>query len=129
MYKVKPIQTKEEQERICLICDTKYDEEELAYAAIEEDGTVLGVCRFAIKGDKGIIYELKNAPGVDDYEPVYIMGRATLNFIDLCGVRYAYYEGEDKPLVRAIGFKPKENGALLLDLEGFFEHKCGGEQK
>lgn len=126
MYKIRPIQTKEEQERICLICKTEYNADELAYVAVEEDGTVLGVCRFAIKGDTGEMYELKNAPGIDDYEPVYIMGRATLSFIDLCGVKKACYKGEDKPLVRAIGFKPDESENLTLDLAGFFEHKCSG---
>ena len=127
MYIVKPIQTKEEQERICLLCDTEYDADELAYAAIEEDGTVLGVCRFSIKGDEGIMYELKNAPGIDDHEPVYIMGRATLSFIDLCGIKKARFVGKETPLVRAVGFKADEKGELTLDLAGFFEHKCHGQ--
>lgn len=127
MYKIKPIQTKEEQERICAICNTEYDADMLAYSALEEDGSIIGVCQFVMRDDAGYIKELVSAPGVDDYEAMYIMGRATLNFIDLCGIKKAYYLGEDKPLVRAVGFAPDKSGALFVDLTGFFEHKCHGE--
>jgi hypothetical protein len=57
-----------------------------------------------------------------DFEALFVMGRGTLNFIDLCGVHYAYYKGTniDEPLLRAIGFKKEENGEYGINLEGFF---------
>lgn len=127
MYRIKPIQIKEEQERVCVLCKVEYDADALAYEAVEEDGTLLGVCQFHIKDDAGYIDVIKNAPGTDDGEAMYIMGKATLNFIDLCGIKKAYYLGEDTPLVRSVGFSPDKDGKLFVDLEGFFEHKCHGE--
>lgn len=124
MYRVKPIQTKEEQERVCALCHTEYDADALAYEAVEEDGTLLGVCQFKIKDDAGYILELVSAPNVDDGEAMYIMGKATLNFIDLCGIKKAYYVGAPSPLITSVGFTPDADGKLFADLEGFFEHKC-----
>ena len=124
MFQIKPIQTKEDQERICALCNTGYDADMLAYSATTEKGELLGVCQFIMKEDTGYIKELVYAPGTDDFEAMFIMLRATLNFIDLCGIRKVYYMGEVKPVVTAAGFKADESGKLFIDLSGAFEHKC-----
>ncbi len=124
MYCIRPIQTKEEQELTCNKCSCEYDADMLAYSAKTEDGKIIGICQFIIKEENGYLKEIAASHEIDDYEALFIMGRATLNFLDLCGAKTAYYLGKELPIVRALGFKPDENGKLALDLNGFFEHKC-----
>ena len=127
MYKVKPIQTKEEQEKRCNECGVEYNADYFAYEAVTGEGELIGICQFSLDDEAGHIHELAYAPGSEDFEAMYIMGRTTLSFIELCGIKKAYYEGEENQLVRAVGFNPDENEKLFVDLEGFFEHHCGGE--
>jgi hypothetical protein len=127
MLKVLPIQSKQEQELICHKCSVEYKPELLAYSA-EMDGVLAGVCQFKLTAEGGILYDIAAA---DDYtgdlfEPLFVMGRGTLNFIDLCGVHRAYFDGEvkDEGLLRAIGFTKNESGRYDINLEGFFTDHC-----
>lgn len=127
MYSIKPIQTKEEQELLCTKCACEYDADMLAYAAKTADGKIIGICQFIIKEETGYIKELAESKEIDDYEAMFIMARAALNFMDLCGAKKAVYLGEEKPIVLALGFKATADGKPELNLEGFFDHKCGSE--
>ncbi len=124
MLKVLPIQSKLSQEDICLRCDVKYDPDLLAYSATVDDG-LAGVCQFKLTDKGGIIYDLAPVKNGFDFEALFVLGRGTLNFIDLCGVHYAFYRGEIKDeqterLIKAVGFKKTESGSYEIDLEGFF---------
>ena len=125
MLKVLPVQNKEDQKNICAACNIPYDEALLAYAATVDDELV-GACQFSIKADGGRIYNIAAANGKDDFEAMFIMGRATLNFIDLCGVHRAFCldESVDAGLAKAIGFSANSDGILEMDLTHFFEHPC-----
>jgi hypothetical protein len=125
MLKVLPVQSKEEQKNICDACGIPFDADLLAYAATV-DGELVGACQFEIKADGGKIHNIASAKGKDDFEAMFIMGRGTLNFIDLCGVHKAYCldENVDKGLAKAIGFTPNSDGVLEMDLTHFFEHPC-----
>jgi hypothetical protein len=129
MLRILPIQTKEEQKSICSLCNVKFNADLLAYAAYDDD-TLMGVCQFRLSADGGEIYDLENACGVDNSDALFIMGRGTLNFIDLCGVHYARFCGEIKNelLLKAIGFKKTENGSFEINLEGFFTEHCGNHK-
>ena len=61
--------------------------------------------------------------GVDDFEALIIMGRATMNFIDLCDVHKAYFEGENDRLAKAIGFRLTD-GKYFADLTNMFTSHC-----
>jgi hypothetical protein len=122
MLVIKPIQTKEEQKEICAACGVEFDEYALAYAA-EEDEILLGVSQFRILGKHGVIYDLSNAAGIDDLEALIIMGRAALNFIDLCGVQDVIIKTENKNLPEILGFK-KDGGVYGINLEGYFNSPC-----
>ena len=128
MLKVLPIQSKLQQEEICLHCGVTYHPDLLAYAAYD-DATLLGVCQFKLTDEGGILYDLSPAEGTDSFEGLFIMGRGTLNFIDLCGVRTAFYRGEVKNerLLLAVGFQKNENGEYAVNLEGFFTAHDHGE--
>ena len=121
MLTVKPIQTKSEQELFCAKCNIPYDEDMMAYAAYEEE-QFLGMCQFTIKGDCGFIKNLVPAEGIDDFEAMFIMGRGTMNFIDLCDVHIAECakDAGDKRLLTAIGFKDVGKENLFVDMNGMF---------
>lgn len=125
MLKVLPVQSKEQQEDICKKCGVKYDPDMLAYVATVDD-RLAGVSQFRVTAEGGLIFDLAPALDFDNFEAMFVMGRGTLNFIDLCGVHYAKFIGEvkDESLLRAVGFKKNEDGIFDIDLEGFFTDHC-----
>ena len=122
MLEIKPIQDKNAQKALCELCGAVYRPAALAYSAYD-NGAPVGICQFRIMEDHGYMYDLCNTVGVDDLEALIIMGRAALNFIDLCGIHSAYFEGDKPRAAIAIGFREKE-GALFADLHGMFESPC-----
>ena len=126
MYKVRPIQTKDKQEKLCEVCGIEFNADFFAYEAVTGEEELIGMCQFSLDDEAGHIHDLVYAPDSDDFEAMYIMGRTTLSFIELCGIKKAYYEGEENKLIRAVGFNPDTDGKLFVNLEGFFEHHCGG---
>ena len=130
MLKVFPIQDKAEQAALCERCGVKFDADLLAYQATV-DGRFVGVCQFKLHPDGGILYDLAPLKGEDpNQEAIFVMGRAALNFIDLCGTHQAYFDGDvtipGQTMLRAIGFRPDEsqNGRLGMDLTDFFTSPC-----
>ena len=128
MLKVLPIQTKSEQEEICKKCNVEFKPDLLAYSATV-DGELRGVSQFKLTENGGLVYDI--APAIDtyDFEALFVLGRGTLNFIDLCGVHYAIYLGtveteEKERLIKAIGFKKTDSGSFEIDLNGFFTDHC-----
>lgn len=101
-----------------------YDPDSMCYSALV-DGVLTGACQFRIKGQSGIIVEMSNSGDIDDKEALFVMGRAALNFIDLCDVHEAYYIGNslDKQTLLRIGFR-KTDGNWYADLSNFFDHPC-----
>ncbi len=131
MLEVLPIQSKIEQEAICARCGVSYDENCMAYHALI-NGVLTGACQFCMDESGGHIRTLalvKDAPVTerDARESLFVMGRATLNFIDLCGVHIAYFEDaafQDEGIIRAIGFSRGEEDQWVMDLNGFFSEPC-----
>ena len=135
MLKVLPIQSKLQQEEICVKCQIQYKPELLAYAASIDDDLV-GICQFKLTDEGGFLYDLAKVPNrtenkeCSDFEAMFVMGRGTLNFIDLCGVHRAYFCGStaDESLLRAIGFSKNSEGVYEINLEGFFTDHCGNHK-
>jgi hypothetical protein len=140
MLKVLPIQTKQQQEQFCLRCHISFNPDLLAYAATVDEEPV-GICQFRLTDQGGEIHDLARvcdrpeaadpkARAASDFEAMFVMGRGTLNFIDLCGVHYARFVGEnpEEGLLRAIGFKQNEDGIWEINLEGFFTDHCHNHQ-
>lgn len=126
MLEVYPIQTKSEQEQICEKAGIVFDVNKLAYKGIVS-GELIGVAQFGIKGKCGYIYDLENVKGQDNQEVLFVMGRAALNFIDLCGVTDNYFEARDEgreALVSRIGFKKNEEDKWYMNTKGFFTEPC-----
>ncbi|MBQ4561822.1 MAG: hypothetical protein IJA55_05825 [Clostridia bacterium] len=126
MLEVYPIQQKSEQKELCELAGIVYDVNKLAYKGIIS-GELIGVAQFGIKGKCGYIYDLENIKGIDNDEVLFVIGRAALNFIDLCGIVDVYFEArsEDREaLVARIGFKKDENGKWYMNTDGFFTGPC-----
>ena len=126
MFKITPIQNKTRQKDICDAFKTVYREEAFAYIMYDHDsGEVMGMSQFEILSDGGYIYDLKEAPDHSDNEAMFILGRQTMNFIDLCGTHicYADQNSADPKLLSAIGFKPIEKG-YFANMAGMFDGHC-----
>lgn len=126
MLEVYPIQDKTEQKELCEKAGIVYGAEKLAYKGII-NGELTGVLQFGIKGKCGYIYDLENIKGTNNEELLFVMGRAALNFIDLCGITDSYFEArsEDRAaLISRIGFKKDASNKWYMNTEGFFSEPC-----
>jgi hypothetical protein len=127
MLKVLPIQSKSEQEEVCRKCGVEFKPDLLAYSA-EMDGVLAGVCQFKLSAEGGVICDFAPALnyGGDLFEPLFVMGRGTLNFIDICGVHNAFFDADynDEGIIKAIGFNKNDNGRYEVNLIGFFDEPC-----
>lgn len=123
MFKITPIQDKETQIKYAELSGTKAVDDAFAYAMLEvESGKPMGFSQFEIKEDGGRIFDLRHI-GEDDYEAMFILGRQTMNFIDMCGAHllYAAPDAADEQLLRAIGLKLTESGEYFRDMTGLFD--------
>ena len=123
MLEVLPIQAKIEQEAICARCGVEYDADCMAYRATI-DGVLTGICQFSMSDRGGVIRDLATVQGQtlndrDRVESLFVLGRATLNFIDLCGVHRAFFDDaaflrDNQGLVRSIGFTPEADAGAWI---------------
>ncbi len=128
MLKCLPIQSKSEQEKICAACNVKYNPDLLAYSATVND-CLVGVSQFKLTDKGGLVYDIAPVANSFDFEALFVLGRGTLNFIDLCGVHSACYLGDvhdeqTERLIKAVGFKKEDDGVYRINLEGFFTDHC-----
>ena len=129
MFKITPVQSKDEQLALCEKCSAEYREGAFAYIMFDIDsGDVMGMSQFEIS-ESGYIFDLLEAPSHDDFEAMFILGRQTMNFIDSCGAHtcYASTNSGSERLLKAIGFKPS-GGKLFCDMTGMFDGNCSGHK-
>ncbi|MBP3919831.1 MAG: hypothetical protein J6I50_11770 [Clostridia bacterium] len=127
MLIIKAVQTKEQQAALCAVCGVKYRAESLCYQAYlgegpDDETTFIGICQFDMNGI-GYLYDLVCAPNVDDEEALFIMGRQTLNFMDLTGTHEAIFRPQSETsehLIKWLGFRQKD-GEWYMDLHGMFD--------
>ena len=116
MLEILPIQTKPEQEALCARAGIPYRIDAMAYRA-SVDGEITAVCQFSMDAEGGHIHDLamvkdKEFSDRDRIESLFVMGRAAMNFIDLCGVHKAYFEDtafEPEGMIKSIGFEKLED--------------------
>lgn len=130
MLEVLPIQDKQEQEALCARCGIVFQTELLAYKALVDE-ELKGVCQFSMDDRGGRIVDFAPVRDGYEFEPMFVMGRAALNFIDLCGVHKAFFDADcdNETLVRAIGFARNSDGRFEMDLTDFFKDPCQHTKK
>ncbi len=131
MFKISPIQSAELQRECARKCNAEYKEGAFAYAMNASDtDELMGFSQFEINSEGGILLDLRPSGAYsDDYEAMFILGRATMNFIDMCGAHTlrANKAAGDETLLRAIGLKPTDNNNYFCDMTGFFDGShCSG---
>ena len=133
MFKISPIQSHEIQAQCAKRCNCEYKQGAFAYSMNDsKTGELMGFSQFEINERGGYLFDLRPADGYDDYEAMFILGRATMNFIDLCGTHtlHADETSGDNTLLRAIGLKPNGDGTYSCDMTGFFDGShCSGHTK
>ena len=130
MFKISPIQSVDEQIEVAKLCGSEYKTGAFGYAMRDsETNALMGFSQFEINDNGGVLLDLKQSGNLDDYEAMFILGRATMNFIDMCGAHTltASADAGDATLLRAIGLKPTENNTYFCDMTGFFDGShCSG---
>ena len=129
MFKITPIQTKDEQQRICHEMGATFRPDAFAYKMYDlESGEIMGMSQFEIS-DAGYIFDIKEVTGRDDFEAMFILSRQTMNFIDLCGAHtcFAAEDAAKENLLLAVGFK-KQDDKYFCDMTGMFDGKCEGHK-
>lgn len=127
MFKVKAIENKAEQERICSACNTEYKIDTFAYAAYDvesaddESGEPIGICQFSFMGGC-VLHCLAPAEGREDDEAMLILGFAVLEFLRRCGFKEVTANIPATYATR-LGFRKTED-ILTLDLTA--GRACGG---
>ena len=126
MFKIQPIQSVEEQIDVCKACGAEYREGYFAYSMRDSaTGELMGFSQFEIKSGEGYLSDIRSIPGANDFEAMFILGRATMNFIDLCGahIARASMTAADVTLMLSLGFKESE-GNYVADMTNMFNGKC-----
>ncbi len=129
MFRVSPINDINLQEKYAALCDTEIKDGYFAYAMIDvEKNELMGFSQFEIDSDGGYISDIRPRVGLDDFEAMFILGRATMNFIDMCGTHTcrADKNAGDERLLKSIGFKKTDNGDWYADMTGMFDGHCDG---
>ena len=129
MFKVFPVQTTVERQALCKRLGAEFHPDDMAYrVTIEEEEA--GVITFFIKGKKGCIRELKFYPDKEDFEVMFIAGRACMNFLDSVvatdGCFISPAQGQER-LITALGYKKQPDCSYYLDTTGFFVEHCKHE--
>ncbi len=103
-------------------------EEAMAYAAYVS-GEFVGISQFTVADDYGTIHFLAPKCGVKDNEALFIMGRQTMNWIDLLGIHTCrcHVKATTPRLLTAMGFtNPPDGEYIYVDMTGMFDGACGG---
>ena len=132
MFKISPIQDKELQKEYAAICGADFCPGFFAYSMIDQESNeIMGISQFEINEHGGYIKDLKPRIGYSDFEAMFILGRATMNFIDLCGAHscFADISAGDAILMKAIGFKINETNQYFADMTNMFNGHCDGHHE
>jgi len=123
MLTVLPIQLKDTQKELCEKCGVPFKQNAFAYRA--DDGDFIGICQFYFKDNNGYIDNLTYAPGVNDWEAMIIMLRASMSFMYRCGIELVYLSSDtDEELLKKSGFLKDKDGKYYINVQKFYGGSC-----
>jgi hypothetical protein len=126
MFKIFPIQTIEERKELCERTGAEFHIGDMAYRATIDE-VEAGIITFFISGKKGCLRQICFYPHMQDFEVMFIGGRACMNFMDQIGATEGYFISPDpsnERLTAALGYKKQDDGSYYLNTEGFFIEHC-----
>ena len=128
MFKIFPIQDEETKRLYAEACGTQAKSDAFAYGMVDAESlAIMGFAQFDIDKNKAVIYDLKEKIGQNDFEAIFILGRAMLEFCERCGAEdcEATLTAAEETLLRAIGLRTlKENETLFGRIAGMFDGHC-----
>ena len=130
MFKISPVQDADLANEYLNMANATPIPCAFVYAMTDtETGELMGISQFEIASEAGYIYDLKPRVGYEDFEAMFILGRQTMNFIDLCGVHACKISesAADLSLIKSIGFKLKD-GEYFCNMTGMFDGNCGNHK-
>lgn len=131
MLKVISVQDKSAQETLCRVCGVDFDSASMAYAAYDDENgedALRGIVQFSFFDKAGHIISLSSPKGTEDFGALFLLGRAAMNYTDMCGIENMYSE-LDEAMSRKLGFKPDSDGRAYVNLRGFFTAPCQHENE
>lgn len=132
MFVISPVRDIEERNKIINLLNITDVSGSFMYSMKDkETGRLLGASQFDIADGYGYIYDLRCATEPFDFEAMFILGRATMNFIDLCEVHTCRIgkSASDGDLYKAIGFRLEFDEYFECAMTGMFDGNCSGEKK
>ena len=128
MLRARALRDIEEQKSCCSVCGMVHNPDMLYFAIFENETACLGTLEFRFTKEGAVFTDVKPKVGTYDDEAMFILGKATLNFIDLVGPKYVEYAAGDEKLCRLLEFYPK-NGVMQVNLNGYFDEPCKRHHK
>lgn len=119
MIAIRPVYTSYEREEYMKPFGIIPEENQVVISAIN-DAKFVGAALVSFEGNKGTIHMMSLIDGYDDYIDRFLIGKATLNFLDLSGAKDVTYVGNDEKLAKALGFKI-DDGKITINLVGYFD--------
>ena len=132
MFKIFPIQDEETKNTYAAACGTEARADAFAYGMADAESlAIMGFSQFDLDGSGSTLYDLKEKIGQSDFEAIFILGRATLEFLERCGAEecFALSSAADATLLRAIGLRTEEEGGLRGRILGMFDGHCEGHSE
>lgn len=132
MFKIFPIQDEETMHTYAVACGATVVSGAFSYGMADAESlAIMGFAQFDLDGEDATLYDLKEKIGQNDFEAIFILGRATLEFCERCGATacFAKKEAADETLLRAIGLRTERDGGFYGRIEGMFDGHCEGEKK
>ena len=132
MFKIFPIQDENTKNTYAAACGAKAIEGAFSYGMMDAESTeIMGFSQFDLEGNGATLFDLKERLGQSDFEAIFILGRATLEFMERCGAEEcrAPLTAADETLLRAIGLRTECAYGLTGRIAGMFDGHCEGHNK
>ena len=129
MFKITPIVDVDLHKACAEAVGVPYREGYFAYTMNDADsGELMGFSQFEIDKNGGYISEIAETDSRDDFEAMFILGRQTMNFINMCGAEIIRANRTDanEKLLLAIGFRKNAEGEFVCNTNGMFDGHCSG---
>ena len=129
MLKIQPIPNEAERNAVLARCRIEPKPQYFSYQALD-NGVLLGAAQFDILGKTALLDAIRQAEGTkEDWEGMFLLGRAVLNFLDLCSVERVICRPteEETHLIKTLGFR-EEDGVYGISLAGLFDGSCHGKK-
>lgn len=131
MFKITPVQDCDTAKKYADICKVDLKPGAFIYAMNDaQTNELMAISQFEIFGEEGYIYNLSQVEELNDFEALFILGRQTMNFIDICGAHKcrASSNAAAGDMLKALGFKASDKD-YICDMEGFFDGShCSGHK-